>query len=377
MPNPRERQIIRYMKIVDRYMLKGFLGPFIWCLVLFITMSVIIDIFSFIEDIVKYKIPASSLIAFYIYYCPTIVVQATPMAVLLSVIYILSNLNKHNEITAMRSSGISLWRILAPLLIIGLLTSISIFIINDRVIPMSSKISNMIRRDELEREKRKSPGAKVIENVAIYGAENRIVFARNYDAEKKTLGDIIIHEHDASENLISKITASSGAWTSEGWKFFKVIVCRIDNSGKFLGDPRFFSEKLIPLKEKPGDFANKEWRAEFMSYRELKNYISHFKGAGTGTKLTRALMVELHYKISFAFISLIIILLGSPFALITTRGGVLIGVGMSIAIGLLYYAVIAMSLAFGKAGFLPPILAAWFGNVIFAALGIHLINKRA
>src|SRR3989338_10120425 len=118
------------MKIIDRYLLKGFLGAFIWCIFIFIIMSVIIDVFSFIEDIVKYKIPLISIVAFYVYYCPTIVIQATPMAVLLSVIYILSNLNKHNEITAMRSSGISLWRILAPLLIIGLLTSICIFIIN-------------------------------------------------------------------------------------------------------------------------------------------------------------------------------------------------------------------------------------------------------
>ncbi len=91
----------------------------------------------------------------------------------------------------------------------------------------------------------------------------------------------------------------------------------------------------------------------------------------------KGLLVDLHYKISFSFISLIIILIGAPFALITTRGGVLIGIGTSIAIGLLYYAFIAMSLAFGKAGLLPPIVAAWLGNIVFAWLGIHLINKRA
>ncbi len=323
----------------------------------------------------KYKIPASSLIAFYVYYAPTIILQAAPTAVLLSAIYLLSNLNKHNEITAMRSSGISLWRILAPLLIIGFLLSTVTFIINDRVIPVSSRISNMIRRDELEKVKQKSPTAKILENVAIYGAGNRIVFARNYDTEKKTLGDIIIHEHDTSENLISKITASSGVWTGNGWKFYKVIMYHIDNAGKILGEPEFYTERMIPLKERPGDFANREWKSDFVSYRELKRYISNFKGVGT--KVTRNLLVDLHYKIAFPLISLIIILIGSPFALITTRGGVLMGIGMSIAIGLLYYAVIAISLAFGKAGFLPPIVAAWLGNILFAGLGVYLINKRS
>ena len=363
------------MKIVDKYIIKGFLGPFLWCLLLFIIMAVIIDIFSFIDDIVKYKIPFASIAAFYVYYCPTIIIQATPMAVLLSVIYVLSNLNKHNEVTAMRSGGISLWRILMPILIMGFIISILTFIINDKIIPTSSKISNMIRRDELEVAKRKATNAKVIENVAIYGAGNRIVFARNYDTEKKTLGDIIIHEHDASQNLFSKITASSGVWTADGWKFYNVIMYRIDNAGKILGEPLFYDERIMPLKEKPRDFANREWKADFVSYKELKRYISNFKGAGI--RLTKSLLVDLHYKVSFPFISLIIILIGAPFALITTRGGVLVGIGMSIAIGLLYYATIALSLAFGKAGVLPPIVAAWLGNVLFAGFGIYLINRRS
>ena len=363
------------MKIIDRYMVKGFLSPFIWCLFIFTIMAIIIDIFSFIENIVKYKIPGSSLAAFYVYYSPTIILQVTPMAVLLSAIFMLSNLNKNNEITAMKSSGISLWRIMSPLIILGIIISISSFIISDRIVPISSKVSNMIRREELEKDKRRSSPQQVVENVAVYGAGNRIVFARRYDTDKKILTDIIIHEHDKSQNLISKITAQSGVWTGDSWKFFKVIMWRIDNSGKILSEPAFYDEQIIPIKERPRDFAYNEWHSEYMSYRELKNYIKNFRG--TGTKLTRSLLVDLYQKASFSLISLIIILIGAPFALITTRGGVMIGVGMSIAIGLLYYASIAISIAFGKAGILSPIMSAWLGNIVFAAFGIYLMNKRA
>jgi len=363
------------MKIVDRYVVKGFLGPFIWCLFAFVTIGIIADIFSFIEDIVKYKIPIGSIIAFYVYYCPTILTQVTPLAVLLSTIYVLSNLNKNNEIIAMRSSGISLWRILSPILIIGFMVSVLIFIVNDRIIPISSKVSNTIRREELEKEKRKSQLSKVIKNVAIYGSGNRIIFAASYDTETKTLNDIIIHEHDADENLVSKITAQSGVWTADGWQFSKVAIFHIDNAGKILGEPQFFEEKVLKLKERPGDFASGEWRPDFLTYRQLKNYINNFKGSGA--KRIKALRVDLYNKVSFSFISLVIILIGAPFALITTRGGVLIGIGMSIGIGLLYYAVIAIAFNLGKAGYLPPIVATWFGNTAFALLGIHLINKRA
>jgi len=363
------------MRILDKYMVRGFLGPIIWCTMLFTIMAVIIDVFSFIDDIVKYKIPVESLIAFYVYYCPTILVQIMPMAVLLSTIYLLSNLNKNNEIIAMKAGGVGLWRVLAPVLVVGMVLSALIFIINDRIIPTSSKVSNMIRRDELESRKADNVKIRNLENVAIYGTENRIIFARDYDIEKATLNDIIIHRHDTKQNLISKVTAEKATWNGQEWTLYNAIVFRIDNAGRILGRPQFFAETEISLTEKPRDFAMSEWKAEYMSYKELKGYVHKFKGAGR--RLMRTLLVELNYKISFCFISLIIIVVGAPFALISTRGGVLIGIGTSVAIGLLYYACIAVFLAFGKGGILPPIVAAWLGNIVFAWVGIHYLNKRA
>jgi LPS export ABC transporter permease LptG len=355
-------------------MVKGFLAPFIWCLLLFNVMAVIIDIFSFIDDIVKYKIPGTSIAAFYVYYLPTIFIQVTPMAVLLSSIFVLSNLNKHNEITAMKSSGISLWRILSPVLIVGFIISAVVFAVNDRIIPTSSKIANYIRTEELEKKKSASPPARIVQNVAVYGSGNRIVFARSYDTDRKALNDVIIHEHDSKENLISKITAQSGVWTGDGWLFHKVIVYRIDNAGKILSDPVFTDEKVIQLRERPRDFASREWKSEYLSQRELRHYIAYFRGSSV--KFVKNLLVDLHYKFAFPLISFVIILVGAPFAIITTRGGVLIGIGMSIVIGLAYYAFIAISIALGKAGALPPVAAAWMGNCVFAGLGVWLVNKR-
>jgi len=176
-----------------------------------------------------------------------------------------------------------------------------------------------------------------VENVAIYGTGNRIVFARSYDTANKKLSDIIIHEHDVSENLISKITAQTALWTGSSWKFYKVIHYKVDNAGKIMGAPEFYEEKIIPLKEKPRDFAYREWKADFMSYKELRNYIENFKGSGM--KIMKSLLVDLHYKTAFPLISLIIIMVAAPFALLTMRGGVMVGIGMSIVIGLLYYAI--------------------------------------
>jgi len=295
------------------------------------------------------------------------------MAVLLSTIYLLSNLNKHNEIIAMKTSGLSLWRIILPILAMGFLISGIVFLVNDRVIPITSKVSNLIRREELEKYKT-ARQAKILENIAVYGSGDRIIFARTYDTEKKRLDDIIIHEHDKNQNLVSKTTAQDAVWTSEGWKFSKVITYKTDKDGRLLGEPTFSEDEIISIKEKPSDFANKEMRSEFMSYRELQKYIANFQGAGA--RIIRSFLVELHYKIALSFISLIIILLGVPFAIVSTRGGIIIGIGISLVLGLLYYAGISIGIAFGKVGLLPPFVAAWIGNAVFAALGIYLIWKR-
>ncbi len=362
------------MKIIDKYIFKGFIFPFLWCVFIFMVMAIIIDIFSFIDEIVKFKIPIGAIVSFYVFYSPTIFIQVSPMAALLSTIYMLSGLNKNNEIIAMKASGLSLWRIILPLLVIGIVISGCVFIVNDKIVPVSSKVSNVIRREELEKGK-EAKHPKILDNVALYGSGNRIIFARAYDTEKKVLEDVIMHEHDKNQNLISKTTAQRAVWTGDGWRFYKAIVYKTDNAGRLLGEPAFFEEDILPLKERPSDFVNNELRSEFMSYRDLKAYISKFQGAGA--RVVRSFLVDLYYKVSLAFISLVIILLGVPFAITSARGGVIIGVGTSIILGLLYFAGISIGVALGKSGILPPFIAAWFGNIIFGGIGIYLIKKRA
>ena len=110
-----------------------------------------------------------------------------------------------------------------------------------------------------------------------------------------------------------------------------------------------------------------------MSYRELKRYIKLFKMGST--KSLNRLKVDLCYRISFPFINFIIILIGAPFALHIRRGGALTGIGISIIIALFYYAFSAITLAFGKAGMLPPIVAAWLGNIVFGVYGFIKMQK--
>ena len=110
-----------------------------------------------------------------------------------------------------------------------------------------------------------------------------------------------------------------------------------------------------------------------MNYRKLKNYIERL--SGSGAQIVQKLLVELHHKISFPFVSLVIIFLGIPFALSTQGKGKVASIGLSIVISFFYYTVEALSLALGKRGSMPPFLSAWFANFLFAAVGIMLMRR--
>lgn len=360
------------MKIMDRYILKEFIQSLIYCLVAFIFLYIITDLFNYIDEMIRNRLATKIIFIYYGTFIPTIFVQIAPMAALLATVYTLSNFRKHNEITAMRISGVSLWRIIRPLLFAATLLSLLTFVINDRVVPELMPLSSQIRENNI-REIDKKGHNTVIKNIALFGRENRIIYARSFDIKKKELKDIIIHQNDENQNLVMKLSAEKGYWEEGRWIFENGTTYRLDQTGYIIGTPSSFRKKIMDIKEEPKDFARKSRQPEFMNYRQLKVYIDRFSIKNSTT--TRKLLVDLYYKTSLPFISLIVVLFASPFALMTQRGGLLIGIGMSILIGLIFYSMQAISLAMGKAGVLPPLLSAWLANILFLVAGLYSIRR--
>jgi len=362
------------MIILDRYMFRGFIGTFLFSVLLLWILYIVGDIFGFLDEILKEGITVSSLAAFYYYLTPFILTQVIPISALIAGVFLLGNLNKDNEITALRASGISIWGILKPVLTVAFIVSIVVFILNDRVLPGAMRKANRIRYEKLDVAKRGKAGSINVYNVAIYGSGNRIIFARRFDIQKNMLEDIIIHQHDTRQDLILKISAKTIQWTKNKiWRGKDVVIYKIDNSGQFIGEPVVLAEMDIPIVETPTDFINNQWKPEFMSYKRLKAYMEVF---ATGSRKTyQRLLVDLNYKIAFPFTCIITILISAPFTLSTARGGALLGMAKGILVALLYIPVMAVGLALGKGGVLPPFLAAWFSNIIFGGLGIYLLNK--
>jgi len=360
--------------IIEKYVFRGFIGLFLLCLVLLWVLYIVGDIFGFLDEILKAGISISSLAAFYYYLTPFILTQIIPISALIASVYLLGNLNKDNEITAMRASGISVWEILRPILAATFLISLCVFMINDRLLPGAMRKANRIRYEKLDVAKRGKDGSANVYNVAIYGKGDKIIFARRFDIQKKILEDIIIHQHDTSQDLILKISAKSIHWTEDNnWRGKDVVIYKTDNSGQFIGDPMVSAEMDMPMLETPTDFIDNQWKPEYMSYKRLRSYMEVF--ATSSTKTYRRLLVDLNYKIAFPFACVMTVLISAPFTLSTGRGKALIGMAKGIVIALLYVPIMAVGLALGKGGILPPVLGAWFGNIVFGVLGVYLLSK--
>ena len=184
-----------------------------------------------------------------------------------------------------------------------------------------------------------------------------------------------IRDRDKKDNVSLKISAHEAKWLDGKWLFSSILTYKLDDKGIVIGSPEFFQEKIINM-ERPKDLISKGTNYEYMGFCDLSNYIKNFSGASP--KLITRLRVDLHQKISLPFISLVVILIGAGFALRVRQRGkasALLGIGMSIVIGFIYYAFMASCIALGKSGSLPPFISAHLANILFGLIGIILIKN--
>lgn len=362
------------MKIIEKYILKDFVNSFIFCITLLIVLGIIGDILGFLDDIVKNGIPLRSVLAFYVYLAPFAFVNMVPFACLLSAVYVFNTLSKNHEVTAVIASGISLWKLLRPVLIVTFLLCLFTFIVNDRLVPSTMKKAGEIRQQELE--KTEDEKKEEIKDLAVYSRGGQIVYAKSFDPGTNTFSDVIIHRQGQNRMISEKINARLVVWHEDGtWIGEDVIVFRADSDGSFTKEPEIYKKKELLIEETPADFLNNQWEARYMSFKQLKKHLKIFEISSPFA--VRRLLVDLNYKLALPFTALVTVLMGVPFSIETGRANALIGMMRGIMAAILYIPVMAISLALGKAGILPPGMSAWLSNIIFAATGIYFIDRKS
>ncbi len=366
------------MRILDRYILKSIASIFIGSVIMFAFLFILIDTFGNLQDFIEKKVTMSIIMQYYVSLLPMVLVNTATMACLIATLFTYASLNSSNEIIAVRASGLNFWKITRPALIFALLISALVFLANERFVPQSSLVNEQIRQSHIKITiSDKAKGHQIVKNLTFYGLKNRLFFIDTFDPNTNEITGVTIIGHDQNQNLREKIVALKGTWTGIAWKFHN---CQITNYNTNLpnvsNDIKIYPEKLMDIKEKPTDFMKQRLDVNTMNILQLNSYIKRFEHSGA-VKTINNLRVDLQQKFAFPFRTIIIVLAGLPFALMTGRRKAVTftSIGIAVVIGFLYYVMDAVGLALGKGGGLPPIAAAWLAPTIFLSLGLAMIKK--
>lgn len=377
------------MRILDRYLIRQFCFALVFALVAFWIIYVAVNL---IDNLGKFMDKGASLflvLKYYFFSTPYILALALPVAMLLSCLFSLGQLAKNNELTAMKSAGVSLYRILLPVLILSLLISLFVIGFGGWIVPLTVQKTEEIRTVEIEKGRRDQNVP--LANLFVQDQKGRIFYLASYDAKEKAGIGALVQRFEENR-LKSEIRAERVTWQNGGWLFEKGVERIFSDSLAAGGNaedeekPESGSAPRVPgeeyrafdrlfvqdLKIEPEALERRPKKIDEMGYTELAQYVKMKKRAG---QIVAKENTDLHIKIAFPLVNFIIVLFGAPIAANPRRSGLVMGFAISLFIAFVYYTLIKMGQSFGYSEKLPPLVAAWGANVLFAILGVVLLIR--
>lgn len=353
------------MRILDKYLLREFLLPWMYSFDAIAILAVTLDLMSHLDEFLHGHASAGQIAMYYLNVLPSLFVLILPVSLLLGVLFCLSNLGKHSELQAMRASGVGVFRIAAPMLAIGLLASVGVFFLNEQF---------AIRGEERARHDiealRGRKGMTELSNFFFANAPaGRDWYARWFNTVTRQMTSVEIHQLKADQTPQFDIYAERAEWTNDTWQLRDVILYDYREIPPVV--TRNIPETNFPfLTETPARLAMEGKKPDQLTAKELRRYLRAQKRAGQANLARHA--VTLHYRYAFPFTCFIVVWLAVPLGMRASRRGPMLGVGMALLLVVAFYFVSHFALAFGNGERLPPVLAAWLTNIIFAGVGTYL-----
>lgn len=353
------------MSTLTRYLSREFIQNFFLCLGTFATIYLIVEFFERINAFLYNQAPLTLMASYFLNKIPAIVSQVAPAAILLATIVTLGIMSRHNEIMAMKSGGISLWRIVSPILGVVLVIYFALLGLNEWVTPAANQKARGVRELIIHKKK---PVASFKQSQIWIHSHQAIYNIKLYHLEQDLLEGITIFRFGSAFQLAERIDARSARWKDGRWIFTEASVTTFFPDG--FPTRKFHEELVLSLPEMPADFRIADKPPEEMNFSEVREYVRKIERDGYKSSKYRTAM---HHFFSFPFIGVILAFLGIPVALRKERGaGLAVGIGLCLIISFVFFVVYSLSIGYGQAGTLPPFLAAWLGNIIFALVGVYL-----
>lgn len=351
---------------LDRYVFIEFWKILVATALGFPLLLVIIDLTDNLEKFLARNLPAKDIALSYLYYIPESMFMVVPAAVLFATVFTIGALTRHSEISAAKASGISFYRLCVPIFV-GALLAAGLDLALAEVVP----VTNARRNDLLEEDKFR--GSTTRYNFAFQGNLGRVYKVASLNTTTGSLEQVQIERRGTGRDYATMIVAAQRShWTSDtGWTHeqgeMKLIA---DSTPDFA--MAFARMRDRQFAERPTDMMVKPRSPQEMRYRELTRFIRTLERSGGDANQLR---VERALKIAIPVTCIIIALFGAPLATSTQRGGAAYGVGISLAVTVVFLMLVQLTKAIGSKGLIPPDFAAWVPSVLFAVLGLGLLVR--
>jgi lipopolysaccharide export system permease protein len=357
----------RYMPaaVVNRYVIREFIGMLIPILLAFVIVYLIVDFFDRLDILLRNHATAGAAARYFIFKVPLILTQIMPPAVLAALLLSLGMLSRRNEIIALRASGVSLVQTALPLLGVAALISVGTLAWNETVVPYCTRQYQYVNNVEI----RKRPQRGILSDREIwYHGADGFYNIEHIDERHQTLFGLTVYRTDADFDLRSVIQVASAQWTGHAWVNTDPVE-RSAGADDTIATTRLPADRQV-IHETPNDFLEVRREPEELSYLELRQRIHELAQKGIDAS---SYLVDLNMKLAVPFTTLVLACVAIPLAgRVQRHPSVAAIVGVGLVVGFAYWVTLALTNSLGEGNVLPPVVSAWAANLIFLLLGAAL-----
>lgn len=354
------------LKILDRYIIRKFLGTYFFAIILILAITIMFDINDKIDAFTKAPLHAT-IFDYFLNYLPYFANQFSPLFTFIAVIFFTTKLTDNSEIIAILSSGVSYRRLLRPYMISASVIALSSYILSAYIIPPANA-----KRIEYTNTYVKNKRVEYGSNIMIQVAKGQIAYMSRYDDPSHT-GIKFSLEKFEDKQLVSRLTAQTIKWdTLYRWRVQNYMIRDFHDNREFITTGKAL-DTIIPFE--PRDFLISKDDQEKLTNPQLADYIARQKERGVAN-ITQ-FEIELQRRYAMCAAAFILTIIGMSLSTRKVKGGMGINIGIGLALSFSYILFMTVTSTFAISGLTSPMVAMWIPNFIYAIIGIILYIKAA
>lgn len=370
------------LRKVDKLVMLEFGGPLLFGIAMFSMLTIVVVVVQeSLKFIIKYDVSPTIFLQMMVYATPQFIILSIPMGVLLGTLISVGKLNSELQITALRTCGVSLYRLLAPYFIVGMLLSGLTFLGNETVVPWGLESLTNLKNSLLSSGgDSKAKLGPINEPNYKNGKLQWLLVAE--DSEGNRLFDVFLlyrdQENHANDQLI---IAAWGEWEGQDWTFYDVQIYSLKdprNSAPGQMQTRASSMVVRDLTISPESLRMRKQDVESLRIVQLQQLLRDELAAGVDpqSKTIRDIMTKMYGKYAIPFTPLVFIIIAVPLSIMPQRSSTSMGMGLALVIVMVYYVLLSVCQKMGASGVIAPMLAAWLPNILICGIGLILMQRR-